>query len=114
MRGIKSRNTNRSRSLRKDATPAEQILWKYLRDRQINGRKWRRQHKISKYVVDFFCAELALVVELDGDVHAFQQRQDIQRQREIESQGIRVLRFTNQDVLENLDGVLETLWEMTK
>ena len=101
------------RMLRKTQTRAEAVLWQRLRSRQLNGRKWRRQQPIDNFIVDFFCAELRLVVEVDGDVHAFQEERDKARQVYLESQGLNVMRFTNDDVLTNLEGVLARLWELS-
>jgi very-short-patch-repair endonuclease len=90
------------RDLRRNATPAEQRLWRMLRNRQLEGRKFRRQHSIGPYVVDFYCVEERLAIELDGAIHDDPARReaDTRRQREIEAQGIRVLRFENREVLE--------------
>lgn len=104
--------TQLSRKLRRDQTPAERIVWSKLRGRQINGRKWRRQQPIDQYVVDFLCPELKLIVEIDGDVHAFQETRDEKRQAYLETQGFRVVRFTNNDIIKNLDGVLAVIWEL--
>jgi len=97
--------------LRKDMPDAEVIVWSYLRDRRLCGYKFRRQHGIGRYVVDFYCPKLRLVIELDGDSH-FQSgaaKRDRQRQNFIESFGITVIRFTNTDIYENITGVLEEL-----
>ena len=111
---MKTEPASQARDLRKAQTPAEQTLWYRLRGRQLNGRKWRRQQVIEPYIVDFFCAEVRLVVEVDGDVHAFQEERDIRRQAYLESQGLKVVRFTNNDVMKNLEGVLTRLWELTQ
>ncbi|MEJ5298954.1 MAG: endonuclease domain-containing protein [Armatimonadota bacterium] len=104
-------STGQARSLRKSATPAEQLLWRYLRGRQLNGRKWRRQQPFGPYVLDFYCPELRLAVEIDGDVHAARESADRERQRRLENRGITVVRFTNREVLDNLEGVLSVLWD---
>ncbi len=101
-----------ARTLRRQATRAEQIIWQHLRARQMNGRKWRRQEPIGPYIVDFFCAELKLVVEVDGDVHAGREDRDAARQAALESVGLKLVRFTNNDVIETLDGVLTVLWNL--
>ena len=104
----------RAGSMRRRSTEAERVLWQRLRARQINSRKWRRQQAIDQYVVDFLCYELRLIVEIDGDVHPFQEREDVARQSYLEAQGFQVLRFTNDDVLTNLDGLLRVIWDLTK
>ena len=98
----------RARRLRRDATEAEKTLWSYLRNRGFEGLKFRRQVPFGAYVLDFFCEELRLVIELDGGQHADSER-DAKRARYLESQGLRVVRFWNNDVLENTEGVLESL-----
>jgi len=101
-----------AKELRITQTPAESRLWSRIRDRQLNGRKWRRQQVIDNYIVDFYCPELRLVVEVDGDVHVFQEERDKMRQAYLENLGLRVIRFTNNDVMDNLEGVLTALWDM--
>ena len=99
------------RHLRRSATPAEQRLWRMLRRQQLGGRKFRRQHPVGPYVVDFYCAEERLAIELDGAVHDDPARRDadFRRQREIEATGIRVLRFENRAVLETPDVVCDAI-----
>lgn len=72
--------TDQSRELRKTLTPAEKALWNKIRDHRLNDRKFRRQHPVGPYIVDFCCAELSLIIELDGDVHAFHEAGDARRQ----------------------------------
>ena len=96
----------RARRLRRQSTEAEKILWRALRDRQLAGRKFRRQQPIGPYVVDFICPELRLVIEVDSGQHA---TDGPERTRWLEGAGYRVIRFWNNDVLGNLDGVLQTL-----
>ncbi|MDX2073634.1 MAG: DUF559 domain-containing protein [Alphaproteobacteria bacterium] len=98
-----------ARALRRNSTDAEQILWSILRDRQLNGYKFRRQHPIEKYVLDFYCDSAKLAIELDGGQHAEQQTYDETRTKFLEMRGIKVLRFWNNDVLENLEGVFDTI-----
>jgi very-short-patch-repair endonuclease len=105
------------KSLRERQTFYEIILWSKLKNRQINNRKFRRQHGIGKYIVDFFCAELKLVIEVDGANHYFDDKSeqyDNDRQKYIENQNIKVIRFTNTDIKDNLDGVLEVIYQETK
>lgn len=104
-----SPETRRARILRQNATEAEKRLWYRIRNRQINGCKFRRQHPVGGYVTDFTCVELKLVVEIDGGQHAEQADADLKRTRELESHGYTVIRFWNNEVLGNIEGVLETL-----
>ena len=96
-----------AKKLRRNATDAEILLWGRLRRRQLNGYRFRRQHPIARYVVDFACVSERLIVELDGGQHTDQIRQDKARSRELEAMGYRVLRFWNDDVLRDVDAVLE-------
>ncbi len=100
---------DRVRQLRTNQTDAENRLWRHLRNRQVGGAKFRRQVPIGPYIADFVCHDAALVIELDGGQHANQQVQDSQRSAFIEHEGYRVLRFWNNDVLQNTDGVLQVI-----
>lgn len=104
-----------ARLLRQTATDAETLLWSCLRDRRMNGRKFRRQHPIEPYVLDFYCYNLKLGIELDGSQHRTSEaiRHDTLRARILHQQGIQLLRFTNHDVLSNLEGVLKRIWSAT-
>jgi len=97
--------------LRAALTPAEARLWKHLQNRQLAGRKFRRQHSVGPYVLDFYCPRERLAVELDGAAHDHEQAaaRDEARTRYIESLGIKVMRFENRDVMENLEGVLQAI-----
>jgi very-short-patch-repair endonuclease len=99
----------RARRLRREDTDAEARLWNALRAHRLGGWKWRRQVPRGRYIVDFFCAEARLVVELDGGQHADQAAYDAQRTAFLETLGLRVLRFWNSAVLENRDGVCLTI-----
>ena len=99
----------RARGLRQPQTPAEQELWTRLRNRQLGGFKFRRQHPIGRFIVDFYCAACRLVVEIDGDSHAAQLEYDAARTAWLNEQGYHVIRFTNRDVYRHMDGVLETI-----
>ncbi|MBI3849156.1 MAG: N-6 DNA methylase [Verrucomicrobia bacterium] len=98
----------RGRELRKKQTPAEAVLWEVLRDRQFENLKFRRQHQAGDYLVDFFCHEHSLVVEADGDVHdaGYQKKHDKKRDAWLRGQGFTVLRFRNEDILNDLESVL--------
>ena len=97
--------------LRKRMTKAEIFLWSKLKGKQLNDLKFRRQYGINNYVVDFYCPEQKLAIEIDGDVHGYNSRMihDKQRQRGIEALGIKVLRYTNNDVIKNIKGVLHNI-----
>ena len=101
----------KARQLRRDQTDAEQTLWARLRDRQLCGAKFRRQHPVGPFVADFCCPQRKLVVELDGGQHAEEVAADHKRSRFLEEQGYRVLRFWNHDVLQNTEAVLERIAE---
>jgi very-short-patch-repair endonuclease len=102
---------DRARALRTRQTEVERILWQRLRNRQINGTKLRRQHPIGPYVADFCCVDALLVIELDGSQHGEEpdRQADQHRTEYLERVGYRVLRFWNEEVLDNIDGVLETI-----
>jgi len=95
-----------ARRLRKTPTDAEIRLWSRLRRKQLEGARFRRQQPIGPYVADFFCPEARLIVEVDGGQHAQDQIRDAVRTRWLEGRGYRVLRFWNNDVLANTDGVV--------
>jgi very-short-patch-repair endonuclease len=109
MRG-KILNTLVSRRLRANQTDAETKLWNRIRNRQINGNKFVRQEPIGRYICDFVCREKLLAIEVDGGQHS-QSRRDEVRDRYLRSQGYRVMRFWNNDVLSNVDGVLMVIDE---
>lgn len=92
-------------------TPSEVILCSHLKNSQLGDLKFRRQESIASYVVDFYCPAKKLAVEIDGDVHGFDPRirKDLKRQNEIEGLGIKVIRFTNSDVKEDLEAVLNAI-----
>lgn len=96
-------------TLRKNQTDAEKRLWHAVRNRQLSGFKFRRQQLIPPYVVDFVCLKQKLIVELDGGKHAEQQGYDSERTLLLTAQGFKVLRFWNNEVFENLEGVLEVI-----
>ena len=103
--------TSRARDLRKDSTKAERALWNQLRSRQLAGHKFRRQVPLGSYVVDFVCFEQRLVIEIDGGHHGEQAGYDRKRSDELKSRGFRVLRFWNNEVLGQPDGVTQMILE---
>jgi very-short-patch-repair endonuclease len=110
-RGFDRETPARARRLRREATAAEKKLWRRLRNEQIPGFKFRRQQPIGRFIVDFFCPDAKMIVEIDGDTHAGQEAYDASRTGWLTKQGYRVIRFVNADVLHHLDTVLETIFE---
>lgn len=98
-------------SRRKNLTPSEMILWGNLKN-GIKGYKFRRQHPIGKYIADFYCHKLRLVIEVDGNIHNIPdvKANDLQRERNLQALGCRIIRFTNLDVLERLQIVLDKIY----
>jgi very-short-patch-repair endonuclease len=102
----------RPRYLRKNATDCERILWRHLRNRNFARYKFRRQHPIDRYVLDFYCPALKLAIELDGSGHGYRLREGCDRARDefLSRKGILVVRFWNHQVREELDSVLQAIW----
>jgi len=99
----------RARQLRRNPTEVERLLWQKLRFWQIDGFKFRRQQPLGNYIVDFVCFERRLIVEIDGGQHAAQREYDAKRDSWLHDQGFIVLRFWNSDIVENIDGVLQSI-----
>jgi len=95
--------------MRSNPTPAEALLWSRLRRRQVEGMKFRRQHIIAGFIVDFYCPALTLAVEVDGPIHRYRARIDRWRDNILEAYGVRIIRFNAQTVLHDIDGVVSTL-----
>lgn len=96
----------KAQKLRREAAPAERVLWKAISRRQLEGWKFSRQMPLGPYVADFLCREASLVIELDGVSHDARQSEDRRRDGYLKKQGYQTLRFSNADVLSNLEGVL--------
>jgi lysyl-tRNA synthetase class 2 len=107
-----NRRVETARRLRRTQTDAERVLWFRLRDRRLNGWKFRRQVPIDRYVADFCCRDAHLIIELDGGQHAVATERDAKRTAVLETCGYHVMRFWNNDVLKNTDGVLEAISEV--
>ena len=105
-RQFKPRNTKRAKELRQQASPAERRLWQYLSSSKLDGNKFSRQIPIGPYFADFVCRTARLVVELDGYSHDVRVEYDAARTKFIEEHGFRVIRFNNEDVTKNVEGVL--------
>jgi very-short-patch-repair endonuclease len=100
----------KARQLRNNATFSEKLLWKYLKGKQILGYDFDRQKPIDKYIVDFFCNELMLVIEVDGITHDDKVNYDFKRQNDLERYGIKVLRFNALEVVQNIQSVIEAIY----
>src|SRR5262245_43658358 len=107
---------DKRKELRNEGTAAEAVLWKYLQKRQLLGKKFRRQYSIGPYIVDFYCPECSLIVELDGARHFSMLREDYEFERTsyLQRQGLQILRFENRVLRENADSVLETIREAVR
>ncbi len=112
MRGLRVFERNRSRDLRRNQTAAEETLWRKLRGRQIAECKFVRQEPIGPFFVDFVCRERRLIVEVDGATHSTRDElaHDARRQQFLTEAGYRILRVTNDEAFNNLDGVCETIF----
>ncbi|MFZ0283087.1 MAG: DUF559 domain-containing protein [Bacteroidales bacterium] len=99
----------RAKALRKRMTPSEKTLWVYLRRGQQKGFHFRKQHPYHIYIIDFYCFEANLAVEVDGNIHLNQIEYDLERTRFLESSGLKVLRILNEDIETRLEWVLETI-----
>ena len=100
-----------ARALRQDMTPAEKVLWQELRRNKL-GLRFRRQQVVAGYIVDFYCHSASLIIEVDGEIHREQQAYDARRDKILENMGLRVLRYSNEDVLQGLPKVLIQLKEL--
>jgi very-short-patch-repair endonuclease len=101
-----------AKQLRVNSTDAESRLWRQIRNRQLEGWKFRRQTPFDHYIVDFVCAELKLIIEIDGGQHADERLYDAQRTDYLQSKGYQVIRFWNNEVLGNTGGVLQRIAEV--
>ncbi|MEE8621680.1 MAG: endonuclease domain-containing protein [Syntrophobacteria bacterium] len=100
---------SRVRALRRNMTDAERLLWRSLRDRQMGGWKFRRQHPIRPFIVDFVCVERKLIIEVDGGQHASKVQEDASRSGYLRNKGYRILRFWNNQVLKETEAVLDMI-----
>ena len=102
--------TEKARKNRKNPTPAEQKLWhEVLQSKRLDNLKFTRQKPLDEYIVDFYCAKLMLAIEIDGDTHAGQKQYDEDRTKNLNKFGVEVIRYTNAEVLNNLEGVYQDL-----
>jgi very-short-patch-repair endonuclease len=100
-----------ARQMRHEPTDAEDRLWQALRRKSLDGWKFRRQHTIERFIVDFYCPKAHLVIEVDGEIHQYTVAEDAARTELLETLGMRVLRFSNSDVLNGFEGVLKSIRE---
>lgn len=110
-KGAPSNSFMKAKELRENMTDAESLLWEKLKGNQLNNLKFRRQHPIGIYIADFYCHSLKLIIEVDGEYHnAIEQRKlDEERTKHIEAFQIKVIRFTNNEVLNRIDEVLDEI-----
>jgi very-short-patch-repair endonuclease len=103
-----------ARFLKKVMTPAEKILWDYLRNNRFKGAKFRRQHPVGFYIADFYCHKSKLIIEVDGEIHLKEEARlyDEKRTADLNEMGIKVMRFKNDEVLNQIKGVLEKIGEV--
>ena len=103
-----------AKTMRTNATDAESLMWQLLRNKRFMNLKFRRQHVIAPYIVDFYCHELALVIELDGSQHNTEDGRayDIERTKFLEALDLKVVRYWNSEVLGKTEAVLEDLWQV--
>ncbi len=101
----------RGRVLRNTMTPSEKILWSYIRKKRLSGKIFRRQHPIGQFIVDFYCHEAKLVIEIDGNIHDSQENKERDENRtfELEKSGLKVIRFKNEAITDNINEVIEFL-----
>jgi len=115
-KGASPKIFSNAKDLRERATIAEEILWLELKNNQLEGYKFRRQHPLNIYIADFYCHKLKLVIEIDGRYHqtAEQRQSDAERTKAIEFQGLKVIRFSNEEVISRVAEVLNTIKEFIK
>lgn len=108
---VSPEKVKRSKELRKNMTPAEKVLWEHLRAKRFNGLKFRRQQIIDGFIIDFYCHSVGLVIEVDGEIHDTQQEYDRHREIIFSTKGLRIIRFTNEQVINNIEAVLKAIAE---
>ena len=101
----------RAKSLRREMTPTEKVLWKEMKTNKLGGLHFRRQQIIDGLIVDFYCHQFALIVEVDGGIHKLQKETDTERESYLIERGFRIIRFTNQEILTDLSTVLKKIVE---
>ncbi len=109
--GAEIKNQTLANDLRKRSTGAEQILWEQLRNRKVEGVKFRRQHAIRQFIADFYCHEVKLIIEVDGEIHNIEtmKERDEVRTFELQKYGISIIRFTNEEIFYDMNKVMEKI-----
>jgi very-short-patch-repair endonuclease len=107
---ITARKHDFAKQLRRKMTPAEAKLWARLKANRLEGIHFRRQQIIEPFIVDFYCHQAALIIEIDGDIHQYQQHADQRREAFLRSRGYRIIRFSNEQVMQEIQSVLETIY----
>ncbi len=102
-----------AKQMRRNSTEAEEIMWQQLRNKQVAGLKFRRQHPVDRFIVDFYCHKINLAIELDGEIHNESEQRDLDKGRTetLKEFGINVIRFRNEEVLDNIGNVINKLTE---
>ena len=110
-KGAPASSFGKAKSLRNNETKAEILLWEKLKNNQLGGFKFRRQHPISLYIADFYCHKLKLIIEIDGEYHFTKEQipKDKERTNMIEFNGVQVIRFSNEEILSNIETVLQEI-----
>ena len=113
--GAKAEGLRLASDLRRNTTNAENLLWKQLKNKKIKGLRFRRQHPIDEFIVDFFCPKAMLVIELDGGIHDSdaQHERDLERTKILNRHGLKVIRFSNEDIEQNIMEVISRIIENT-
>ncbi|MCH7613889.1 MAG: DUF559 domain-containing protein [Candidatus Marinimicrobia bacterium] len=108
--------TKTRQAFRRIMPKAEIILWSYLKGRQLQGLKFRRQYSIDKYTVDFYCPEIRMAIKVDGESHLYEKQKvkDLQKEKELEISGIKLVRYLNTDIYDNIEGVIEDLYKQVE
>jgi very-short-patch-repair endonuclease len=106
---VSAKQLEGAKELRREMTPAEKILWKHLKANQLNGLHFRRQQVVHGYFADFYCHQHELIVEVDGGIHETQQEYDAEREEYLIGLGFGIIRFTNDEIMKNLEGVLQKI-----
>ena len=111
---VSAKQLENAKEVRREMTPAEKILWKQLKANRLNGLHFRRQQIVHGYFADFYCHQQELIVELDGSIHELQQEYDADRADYLIGLGFRIIRFTNDEIMKNLKGVLQKIVDNCK
>ena len=111
---VSAKQLEGAKELRREMTPAEKILWKQVKANKLHGLHFRRQQVIHGYFADFYCHQHELIVEVDGPIHDLQRENDVEREDYLKALGFRIIRFTNEEVTKDLNGVLQKIVEECK